>query len=157
MTLAAIERAWKVVNSAKAPDAAQAGDEFIAQVGRDAAFQLEACVHCGQCADACHFYLVTRDPRHTPIYKLQPMWKAYQREAAPFSSLRKMLGLAPPEVTTEELQEWSALLYDSCNLCGRCTLVCPMRIERVGRGDRAPRHDLASARADRAGGSVPRT
>jgi Fe-S oxidoreductase len=60
------------------------------------------------------------------------MWKAYQREAAPFSSLRKIFGLTPPEVTTEELQEWSALLYDSCNLCGRCTLVCPMGIDIAG-------------------------
>ena len=72
------------------------------------------------------------DPRHTPVYKLQPMLKAYRREAAPFAQLKKALGLAPPEVTVEELHEWSALLYDSCNLCGRCTLVCPMGIDIAG-------------------------
>ncbi len=43
--------------------------------------------------------------------------------------VKKALGLAPPEVTAEELHEWSELLYDSCNLCGRCTLACPMGID----------------------------
>jgi len=121
-----------MLDRAKAPDARRAAREFVAQTGRDAAFQLEACVHCGQCADACHFHLVSGDPRHTPIYKLQPMLKAYEREAAPFSSVKKLLGLAPPELTAAELQEWSELLYDSCNLCGRCTLVCPMGIDIAG-------------------------
>ncbi len=121
-----------MLDMANAPDARRAAREFVAQAGRDAAFQLESCVHCGQCADACHFHLVSGDPRHTPIYKLQPMLKAYQREAAPFASVKKLLGLAPPELTAEELHEWSELLYDSCNLCGRCTLVCPMGIDIAG-------------------------
>lgn len=126
------ERARSMLDLAKAPDAGRAAREFVAQVGRDAAFQLEACVHCGQCADACHFHLASGDPRHTPVYKLQPMLKAYEREAAPFAAVKKLLGLAPPELTSAELQEWSTLLYDSCNLCGRCTLVCPMGIDIAG-------------------------
>jgi len=126
------QSARAVLDSIKAPDASRAAREFVAQAGRDAAFQLEACVHCGQCADACHFHLVSRDPRHTPIYKLRPMLKAYEREAAPFASLKKLLGLAPPQLTAEELHEWSELVYDSCNLCGRCTLVCPMGIDIAG-------------------------
>lgn len=121
-----------LLDAVKAPDARRAAREFVAQAGRDAAFQLESCVHCGQCADACHFHLASGDARHTPVYKLQPMRKAYEREAAPFSSLKKLLGLAPPELTAAELHEWSELLYDSCNLCGRCTLVCPMGIDIAG-------------------------
>jgi Fe-S oxidoreductase len=127
-----LEGARTMLDTAKAPDARRAAREFVAQAGRDAAFQLESCVHCGQCADACHFHLVSGDPRHTPIYKLQPMLKAYEREAAPFASMKKLLGLAPPELTAEELHEWSELVYDSCNLCGRCTLVCPMGIDIAG-------------------------
>jgi len=126
------ERARAVLKSRQAPDARRAAQEFVAQAGRDAAFQLEACVHCGQCAEACHFYLVTRDARYTPVYKLWPMLKAYQRERAPFSGVMRWLGLAPPEVTAQELNEWSERLYDSCNLCGRCTLVCPMGIDIAG-------------------------
>ncbi len=114
------------------PDARRTAREFVAQAGCDAAFQMDACVHCGQCAQACHFYRVTGDPRYTPILKLRPMLKAYRREAAPFSSVRKALGIAPPELTPEELHEWSALVYDACNLCGRCTLACPMGIDIAG-------------------------
>ena len=125
-------RARAVVASAAAPDARVAAQEFVHQVGRNAAFQLEACVRCGQCADACHFYLVTRDPRYTPVYKLRPLLRAYQRERAPFSTVKNWLRLAPPEVTAAELAEWSELLYDSCNLCGRCTLACPMGIDIAG-------------------------
>ncbi|HET9042040.1 MAG TPA: (Fe-S)-binding protein, partial [Burkholderiales bacterium] len=125
----AVERAQAVLKARDAPDARKAAQVFAAQIGRDAAFQLEACVHCGQCAEACHFYLVTKDPRYTPVHKLQPMAKAYQREKAPFSAARKLLGLAPAAVTAQELETWSELLYDSCNLCGRCTLACPMGID----------------------------
>jgi Fe-S oxidoreductase len=126
------KRARAVVAAAAAPDARVAAQEFVAQVSRDAAFQLEACVRCGQCADACHFYLVTRDPRYTPVYKLRPMLRAYQRERAPFATVKRRLGLAPPQVTAAELAEWSELLYDTCNLCGRCTLACPMGIDIAG-------------------------
>jgi Fe-S oxidoreductase len=128
----AFERARAVLDSAKAPDARKAAQTFVAQIGRNSAFQLEACVNCGQCAEACHFHLVTGDPRYTPIYKLRPMLKAYQRERAPFAALTRLFGLAPPEPTAQELAEWSELLYDSCNLCGRCTLVCPMGIDIAG-------------------------
>jgi Fe-S oxidoreductase len=125
-------RARAVIASASAPDARKAAQEFVAQVNRDAAFQLDACVNCGQCADACHFYLVTRDPRYTPVYKLRPMLRAWQRERAPFAALKKWLRLAPPEITAAELTKWSELIYDSCNLCGRCTLACPMGIDIAG-------------------------
>jgi Fe-S oxidoreductase len=130
--LAVSERARAVLDAAKAPDARAAVREFVAQAGRDAAFQLEACVHCGQCAQACHFYQVSGDPRLTPVYKLRPMLDAYRREAAPFSSLTRRLGLAPAAPDAEQLRQWSELLYDSCNLCGRCTLACPMGIDIAG-------------------------
>ena len=126
------ERAQAVLMAREAPDARRAAREFVAETSRETAFQLEACVHCGLCAEACHFYLVTRDPRYTPIYKLRPMLDTYRRERAPFSTVTRALGLAPPEVTAAELNEWSELLYDSCNLCGRCTLVCPMGIDIAG-------------------------
>ena len=126
------DRARSVLASVAAPDARRAAQEFVAQADRDAAFQLDACVHCGRCAEACHFYLVTRDPRHTPVYKLRPMLKAWQRERAPFAALRRWLGLTPPAVTATELSEWSELLYDTCNLCGRCTGACPMGIDIAG-------------------------
>ncbi len=106
--------------------------KFLEHTDSEAASFFEACVHCGECAEACHFHLSTGDPKYTPTYKLRPMERAYKRDKAPFSSLKKMLGLAPKPVTEEELREWEELVYDSCNMCGRCTLVCPMGIDIAG-------------------------
>ncbi len=106
--------------------------KFLEHTDAEAASFFEACVHCGECAQACHFYLNTNDPKYTPINKLKPMERAYKRHKAPFSTLKRMLGLAPSEVTEAELLEWEPLVYDSCNMCGRCTLVCPMGIDIAG-------------------------
>jgi Fe-S oxidoreductase len=89
---------------------------------------MESCIHCGNCAEACHFYLQTGDPKYTPIWKIEPFKQAYQREAGPFAWLYRALNLKP-KVTVEELEEWQELLYDSCTMCGRCTMICPMGID----------------------------
>ncbi len=107
-------------------------EKFLEHTDAEAASFFEACVHCGECAEACQFYLSTGDPKYTPTYKLRPMERAYKRDKAPFSGLKKMLGLAPSPVTEEELREWEPLVYDSCNMCARCTLVCPMGIDIAG-------------------------
>ncbi len=112
--------------------AAVAVETFLAAIDAPLASYLESCVHCGECAEACHFYLTTEDPKHTPTYKLWPMVKAYRRHAAPFASITRALGLAVPEVTEAELDAWSPLVFDSCTLCGRCTVVCPMGIDIAG-------------------------
>jgi Fe-S oxidoreductase len=93
-----------------------------------AALHLEACVHCGLCAEACHFHVATGDAKYTPVYKLQLFRRAYQREAGPFAPLVRALGLVKaPSIA--ELQHWQELIYDSCTMCGRCTMVCPMGID----------------------------
>ncbi|HHI82748.1 MAG TPA: (Fe-S)-binding protein [Rhizobiales bacterium] len=107
-------------------------DKFIDFADADVAAYVESCVHCGECAEACHFYLGTKDPRYTPTYKLFPLVKVYKRHKAPLSSIRKMFGLVPDELTLDELKEWEPLVYDSCTMCARCTLVCPMGIDIAG-------------------------
>lgn len=107
-------------------------EKFLEQTDSEAASFFEACVHCGECAEACQFHLSTGEAKYTPTYKLRPMERAYKREKAPFASLKKMLGLAPKPVTEAELVEWGPLVYDSCNMCARCTLVCPMGIDIAG-------------------------
>lgn len=98
--------------------------DFLARTEEHLVSYLEACVHCGQCARACHFHVASGDPRHTPAYKLFPIAKAYRRQKWPLS----WLGLAP-RVTEEDLKQWEELLFDTCTMCGRCTTVCPMGID----------------------------
>ena len=84
-----------------------------------------SCVHCGLCAEACLFYTETGDPKYTPIHKLEPLHRVYQQEYTLLGKLAKMLGLSKP-VSDADLEEWKPLVYDSCTLCGRCSLVCPV-------------------------------
>ncbi|HWS11600.1 MAG TPA: (Fe-S)-binding protein [Rhodocyclaceae bacterium] len=101
---------------------------FAKDFSRPLAAYMEACIHCGKCAEACHFYVTTGDARYTPIWKLEPFKQVYKREASPFRWFYKKFNLKP-EVTLEELEDWQELLYDTCTMCGRCTLVCPMGID----------------------------
>ena len=84
-----------------------------------------SCVHCGLCAEACLFYTETGDPKYTPIHKLEPLRRIWQQEYTLLGKLGKMLGLSNP-VTDAELTEWKPLVYDSCTMCSRCAMVCPV-------------------------------
>jgi Fe-S oxidoreductase len=84
-----------------------------------------SCVHCGICAEACLFYTETGDPKYTPIHKLEPLRRLYEQEYTLLGRLAKMVGLSKP-VTDAELGEWQELVYNSCTLCGRCSVVCPV-------------------------------
>jgi Fe-S oxidoreductase len=101
---------------------------FAREIGALSAFRLESCIHCGICADACHFYIATEDPQYTPIWKVEPFKQAYKREASAFAPLIRLLGLKR-EVKADQLEHWQHLLFDSCNMCGRCSLICPMGID----------------------------
>ncbi len=101
---------------------------FVSEFGITAAVHIESCVKCGLCAEACHFYRTTGDPKYTPIHKLEPFRRAYFREASPLAPLMRKFGLIR-KPTIDDLERWQELLYDSCTMCGRCTLVCPMGID----------------------------
>lgn len=101
-----------------------AANKFLAQISGNLGAYMEACLHCGQCAHACHFYEATGDPKYTPAYKLFPMVRTYKRSKPPLSWFG-----AAPKVTEADLREWEELLFDSCTMCGRCTMICPMGID----------------------------
>jgi Fe-S oxidoreductase len=104
---------------------ARAKEAFIAGMDGDMANYLESCIHCGMCAEACHFYISTQDAKYTPIWKLEPLKKVYRRELAPTRWLNR---LTTRDITVADLVEWKELAYDSCTQCGRCSLLCPMGI-----------------------------
>ena len=98
---------------------------FIEQIDRPVASFFNSCVHCGMCSEACLFYTETGDPKYTPIHILEPMRKVWKRNFTFWGKFAAALGLSKP-VTDEELEEWEPLIYDSCTMCGRCSMVCPV-------------------------------
>ncbi len=120
-----------------------ARDTFVKEFGVANASQLDACVRCGLCAEACHFYVATGDAKYTPIHKLEPLKRAYRNEVGAFAPLRRWFGRAKP-VDLAELEEWEELIYDSCTMCGRCTQICPMGIDIASLVEEA-RHGMYEA------------
>lgn len=98
---------------------------FKEQVDAPVAAFFSSCVNCGMCAEACLFYTETGNPKYTPIRKLEPLRRIWEQEYTLVGRLKKALGLIEP-VTDQMLEEWRELLYDSCTLCARCSMVCPV-------------------------------
>jgi len=95
------------------------------QVDSTVAAFFSSCVHCGLCAEACLFYTETGDPKRTPINKTEPLRRVWKSEFTLVGRVGKMLGLTK-KVDDKFLEEWQELVYDSCTLCGRCSMVCPV-------------------------------
>ena len=98
------------------------------QIDTPTAAFFSSCVHCGLCAQACLFYTETCNPRYMPVHKLEPMRRLWEQEFTLTGRIKKLLGLSKP-ITDEELAEWRELVYDTCTLCGRCSLVCPAGLD----------------------------
>ncbi|WP_456375322.1 (Fe-S)-binding protein [Thiolapillus sp.] len=98
------------------------------QIDSPMAAFFSSCVHCGLCAQACLFYTETCNPAYIPIRKLEPMRRLWEQEYTLTGKLKKLLGLSRP-ITHEELEQWQELVYNSCSLCGRCSLVCPAGLD----------------------------
>ncbi len=95
------------------------------QIDAPVAAFFSSCVSCGICAEACIFYRETHDPKFTPIRKLDLMRRLWRNEYTLFGRLANMVGLGR-RITDDDLSAWEELVYDSCTMCGRCTMACPV-------------------------------
>lgn len=112
-----------------------------AKTDRGLALDLEACVNCGYCSEACHFYQSTNDPKYSPSRKLDLLRRVHARETSAFAPLKRLF-LA--DITLNDLQEWQELVYDACTECGRCSMICPMGVN-TARGVNVMREALFEA------------
>ncbi len=106
-------------------DFEKGADVLKRQIDWRVASYFSSCVHCGLCAEACQFYVETGDPRYTPIYKLEPLKKVWRQEYTFFGKMAKALGITKP-LSEKDFVDWEDLVYDSCTLCARCSMVCPV-------------------------------
>ncbi len=96
-------------------------------MSRQAAAQLEACVHCGMCAEACHYYLSTGDPELIPVakqHRFASLYRAHHDRAG--RTAPALVGAA--ELTDEAASQLHRAAFELCSLCGRCAMTCPMGI-----------------------------
>jgi len=98
---------------------------FRGEIDAPIASFFSSCGHCGLCAEACPFYAETHDPKYTPIHKLVPLRLVWESEFTLWGRIKSTLGIGR-KVDDAMLEEWEPLLYDSCTMCGRCSMVCPV-------------------------------
>jgi len=88
---------------------------------------MDACVHCGACADKCHYYLGTSDPKNMPVARQDLMRQVYRRYFT-FAGkyFPKLVGAK--DLTREVLDDWYTY-YHQCSECRRCSVFCPYGID----------------------------
>jgi len=88
---------------------------------------MDVCVRCGACADKCHFFIGSGDPRNMPVLRAELMRSIYRKD---FTLAGKIMGkLAGARVMTEDvIKEWFIYFYQ-CSECRRCSLFCPYGID----------------------------
>jgi Fe-S oxidoreductase len=88
---------------------------------------MDICVRCGACADKCHFYLGSGDPKNMPVLRAELLRSIYRRYFT--AAGRAFPALAGGrELTEEVLKEWFYYFYQ-CTECRRCSVYCPYGID----------------------------
>lgn len=140
----AIAHLGEMAQKADLPDeqrVERAKEVMLSKIDRQMAVDLEACVKCGYCSEACHFYVQTNEAKYVPTRKLDLLRRVYRREVSP---MRFVSRIFERDITADELRRWQELVYDSCTECGRCSYACPMGIN-IARGVNVMREALAAA------------
>ncbi len=88
---------------------------------------MDTCVRCGACADKCHFFLGSGDPKNMPVLRAELLRAVYRKD---FTAMGKVFGsLAGARPLTEDvIKEWFYYFFQ-CTECRRCSVFCPYGID----------------------------
>jgi Fe-S oxidoreductase len=88
---------------------------------------MDICVRCGACADKCHFFLGTNDPRNMPVLRAELLRSVYRGE---FTLSGRLFGklAGARRLTQDVVKEWF-YYFHQCTECRRCAVYCPYGID----------------------------
>ncbi|MGD0282431.1 MAG: sulfate reduction electron transfer complex DsrMKJOP subunit DsrK [Dissulfurispiraceae bacterium] len=90
---------------------------------------MDICVRCGACADKCHFFIGSGDPKNMPVLRAELMRSVYRGNFTLAGKiLRKIAGAR--ELTANVIKEWWYYFYQ-CTECRRCSVFCPYGIDQA--------------------------
>jgi Fe-S oxidoreductase len=89
---------------------------------------LNACVHCGLCAESCIFYQVYRDARYVPAKKADLVSSIYRRYHT-FTGKTIPWLTGAKDLDDDTIMEMIDLLYGACTMCGRCSMHCSIGVD----------------------------
>jgi len=88
---------------------------------------MDICVRCGACADKCHFFIGTGDPKNMPVVRAELLRSVYRND---FTTAGKVLGkLAGARPMTIEVLKEIWYYFFQCSECRRCSVFCPYGID----------------------------
>ena len=88
---------------------------------------MDICVRCGACADKCHSFIGTGDPKNMPVLRAELLRSVYRKD---FTTAGKILGklVGSRKLTLDVLKEWWYYFFQ-CTECRRCSVFCPFGID----------------------------
>lgn len=88
---------------------------------------MDICVRCGACADKCHFFIGTGDPKNMPVLRAELLRSVYRND---FTTTGKIFGklAGSRKLTLGVLKEWWYYFFQ-CTECRRCSVFCPFGID----------------------------
>ena len=100
---------------------------FRAKLGAAEASYLNTCVHCGLCAESCHYYRAEPELENIPAAKLDRIVRVFKGE---FTALGRIApGLSGARRMDRDMaRAWVDSVFGRCSLCGRCSLSCTVGI-----------------------------
>lgn len=88
---------------------------------------MDSCVRCGACADKCHFFLGTGDPKNMPVLRAELVRSVYRNDMTAFAKILKKFS-GSRTLTADVIKEWH-MYFNQCTECRRCSVFCPMGID----------------------------
>ena len=92
-------------------------------LGAAEAAWLQTCVHCGLCAESCHYFLTDHEAPSIPAHKLEQVAAGFRGRFTLAGRLAPALVGARP-FDRELVRAWVEAAFGRCSGCGRCSLNC---------------------------------
>ncbi|MDP8228209.1 MAG: (Fe-S)-binding protein [Candidatus Electryoneaceae bacterium] len=88
---------------------------------------MDICVRCGACADKCHYFIGSGDPKNMPVLRAELLRAVYRKN---FTLAGKLMGkmAGATDLTVDVLKEWFYYFFQ-CTECRRCSVFCPYGID----------------------------
>ncbi|MFA4915481.1 MAG: (Fe-S)-binding protein [Syntrophales bacterium] len=100
------------------------------KLSRQVVSSMVGCVHCGMCAESCHYALVRpHDPTMTPAYKADQIRRIFKKHFDWTGRIVPWWVHANSPKDDEDLKRLKNIVFGTCSCCRRCTLNCPMGVD----------------------------
>ncbi|MFA5781412.1 MAG: (Fe-S)-binding protein [Bacteroidales bacterium] len=89
---------------------------------------LNSCVHCGLCAESCHYYLSDNNERNIPGKKADQLSSIYRRYYTLAGRLIPRF-IGAKDYNEKTIEDLTDLAFGACTMCGRCTIHCSIGVD----------------------------